>query len=85
MWLADGTFSIAPSLFCQIYIIMVKKHGRVFPAVHAFLPNKQPTNYLKIFGLLKEMEPNLKPSSIVCDFEQAAHSAVSAKQTLSKL
>ena len=29
-----------------------------------------------MFELLKEMEPNLKPSSIVCDFEQAAHSAM---------
>ena len=24
MWFADGIFSIAPSLFCQIYKIMVK-------------------------------------------------------------
>ena len=29
-----------------------------------------------MFELLKEMEPNLKPSSIVSDFEQAAHSAM---------
>ena len=55
---------------------MVKKHGEVHPAVYAFLPNKQRTTYLKMFELLKEMEPNLKPSLIVCDFEQAAHSAM---------
>ena len=76
MWFADDIFSIAPSLFCQIYIIMVKKHGGVHPAVYALLPNKQRTTYLKMFELLKEMELNLKPCSIVCDFEQAAHSAI---------
>ena len=76
MWFADGTFSIAPSLFCQIYIIMAKKHGVVHPAVYALLPNKQRTMYQKMFELLKEIEPNLKPSSIVCDFEQAAYSAM---------
>ena len=41
-----------------------------------FLPNKQCTTYMRMFELLKEMEPNLKPSSIVFDFEQAAHSAM---------
>ena len=30
MWFADGTFGIAPSLFCQIYVIMVKKHGGIY-------------------------------------------------------
>ena len=40
MWFADGTFSIVSSLFCQIYIIMVKKHGGVHPAVYGLLPNK---------------------------------------------
>ena len=67
IWFADGTFSIAPSLFCQIYIIMVKKHGGVHPAVYALLPNKQHTTYLKMFELLKEIEPNLNPveSSVI--------------------
>ena len=41
---------------------------------YALLPNKQHTTYMRMFTLLKEMEPNLKPNSIVCDFEQAAHS-----------
>ena len=29
-----------------------------------------------MFALLKEIEPNLKPNSIGCNFEQAAHSAM---------
>lgn len=76
MWFADGTFSIAPSLFSQIYIILVAKHGGVHPTIYALLPNKQRATYVKMFELLKETELNLKPSSIVCDFEQAAHSAM---------
>ena len=41
MWFTEGTFSIASSLFCQIYTIMVKKHEGVHPVVYALLPNKQ--------------------------------------------
>lgn len=54
-----------------------KKHGGVRSTVYALLPNKQRTTYVKMFELLKKMDPNLKPSSVVCDFEQAAHSAIS--------
>ena len=57
MWFADGTFSIAPSLFCQIYIIMVQKHGGAHPAVYALLPNKRRTTYLKMFDLWKKWNP----------------------------
>ena len=76
IWFVDGTFSIAPNLFSQIYVISAKKHGGVHPVVYALLPNKQRTTYIRMFELLKESEPDLKPTSIVCDFEQAAHSAM---------
>lgn len=76
MWFADGTFSIAPSLFSQIYVILAKKPQGVHPVLYALLPNKQNTTCVRIFELLKEIKPNLKPTSINCDFEQAAHSAM---------
>ncbi len=40
-WYADGTFSTAPSLFSQIYIILVKRIGGVHPILYALLQNKQ--------------------------------------------
>ncbi|GCC40100.1 hypothetical protein chiPu_0024094 [Chiloscyllium punctatum] len=46
MWFADGTFSIAPNLFSQIYVILAKKHEGVHPIVYALLPNKQCTTYI---------------------------------------
>jgi len=76
MWFVNGTFSIAPSLFSQIYVMLAKEHGGVHPILYALLSNKQRNTYVRMFKLLKEMEPNLKPTSMVCDFEQAAHCAM---------
>ncbi|XP_068227468.1 uncharacterized protein [Palaemon carinicauda] len=72
IWFADGTFTIAPSLFYQVYIISAKKHDGVIPIVYALLPNKQRSTYFRLFELLKTIEPNLRPVSIIWDFEQAA-------------
>ena len=72
IWFADGTFTIAPSLFHQVYVISAKKHDGVIPIVYALLPNKQRLTYSRLFELLKTIESNLRPVSIICDFEQAA-------------
>ena len=56
---------------------MVKNTEEFIQQFMLFYPtNNAPHIYLKMFELLKEMEPNLKPSSIVCNFEQAALSAM---------
>ncbi|MGL6146086.1 MAG: hypothetical protein ACRC0D_06330, partial [Macrococcoides caseolyticum] len=72
----DGTFSLAPALFSQIYVVLADRGGFVLPIVYALLPNKESATYLRMFRAIKEIWPNLNPSSISIDFEQAAIGAV---------
>lgn len=76
IWYADGTFKIAPPLFSQVYVISTTKLGGVIPVIYALLPNKQRATYTKLFALLKEIDPQLAPAAINCDFEQAAIAAM---------
>ncbi|XP_031342271.1 uncharacterized protein LOC116170185 [Photinus pyralis] len=76
-WFVDGTFSIAPRLFAQVYVIMAKKLGGVHPILYALLPNKQRATYVQMFEAIKNLSPNLHPNSVSCDFESAAISAIS--------
>lgn len=72
----DGTFSLAPALFSQIYVVMAERGGFVLPVLYALLPNKEAGTYLRTFEAVKEMWPELNPSSISMDFEQGAIGAV---------
>ena len=45
IWLADGTFKAAPSMFKQVYTIYGHKDGFTPPCVFACLPNKKPSSY----------------------------------------
>ena len=61
IWYVDGTFAIAPHLFYQAYIIMVKKHAGVYPVLYALLQKKQSVTYMRMIELIKEMVPNARP------------------------
>lgn len=74
-WFIDGTFIITPPLFSQVYVILAAKHGGVHPFLYALLPNKQATTYTAMIEMLKNLEPNLNPTHISCDFELASISA----------
>ncbi|KAK4876031.1 hypothetical protein RN001_012453 [Aquatica leii] len=63
-WYADGTFTLAPPLFSQIYVILAEKFGGVHPVLYALLPNKQ------------QLRPNLNPRAMACDYEAAAFQAM---------
>ena len=72
----DGTFSLAPALFSQIYVIMAERGGFVLPVLYALLPNKGGDTYKGLFAAVKEMWPDLNPSSVSMDYELAAIGAV---------
>lgn len=74
-WFVDGTFSTAPNLFYQIYVIMAARFGGVHPVAYALLPNKQSATYTRMLNMLKDVEENLNPRKISCDFELAAITA----------
>ncbi|KFD48541.1 hypothetical protein M514_10552 [Trichuris suis] len=74
----DGTFSVAPSLFAQVFVVMAKREGFVLPVLYALVPNKQETTYLRTFEAIKETWPDLAPESISMDYELALVNAVRA-------
>ncbi|XP_050515126.1 uncharacterized protein LOC126890310 [Diabrotica virgifera virgifera] len=72
IWFADGTFPVATPLFSQVHTVMATKNNGVHPIFYAFLPNKSRATYSHMFDLIKNLKPNLSPTAIHCDFEQAA-------------
>ena len=76
-WYADGTFSVSPAVFFQLYTVNIIFHGKNLPMLYACLPNKEKITYTKLWTLLK---PVIKttPKSITHDFEQAAIGGVKA-------
>uniref|UniRef100_A0A5S6QZX5 MULE domain-containing protein n=1 Tax=Trichuris muris TaxID=70415 RepID=A0A5S6QZX5_TRIMR len=75
---ADGTFSIAPDIFEQLYVLLAEREGFVFPLLYALLPNKQEPTYSRMFRAIRDMWPQLSPESISMDFEMAAINAAVA-------
>ena len=71
----DGTFSICPCLFYQLFTIHCFKHGKLFPMVYFLLPNKRRVTYNNAFLLLKEVSQNygftLMPTYVKPDYELA--------------
>ena len=65
----DGTFKIAPQLFGQVYVILAEMHGGIHTFIYALLPNKQRATYDKLFCMLLEIQSELQPETIYCDFE----------------
>ena len=53
-WYCDGTFSISPSLFRQVFTIHVIRNGHNLPLVYCLLPDKKEETYKKAFGMIIE-------------------------------
>lgn len=71
----DGTFDIVPNIFSQLFSIHCIKNTKIIPLVYALLPNKKQTTYIKLLTKILELEKNLKPVSVMSDFEKASISA----------
>jgi len=72
----DGTFTLAPPLFSQVFVILAKRAEYVFPVMYALLPNKRQETYDNLFGLIKTIRPLFNPTSISLDFEMAVVNSV---------
>ena len=72
-WYCDGTFSVVPNLFLQLYPLHA---GVIFPCIYALLPNKSEATYDRLFKKLLEIDPLLNPITIMIDFEKAAMNAL---------
>lgn len=71
-WFIDGTFDVVPSIFSQMFSIHCIINTKVIPLVYALLPNKSKKTYITLLNQLLELEANLKPVSVMSDFEKAS-------------
>jgi len=78
-WFFDGTFSVAPPIFTQLYTIHEVYYSNVIPNVYILLPDKKEKTHRHMFEILKSLKPNLNPKSIMIDYERAALNAMEMK------
>jgi len=71
VWMADGTFKSVPPLFSQLYTIHACKKNATYPLVYILMTDRTKETYSEIFKFLKTKKPNLKPSMLMVDFENA--------------
>ena len=85
MWFCDGTFSVTPDPFKQVYIIMTQTEGHSSEHIKgvrcgfALLPNKKKETYELLFNTLKNRIQPTNLEHIMTDFEQSLFSVI--KQT----
>lgn len=72
---ADGTFSIAPTYFEQVYTIHGLINGKCVPLVYCLLPKKNEIIYVKFLEIIAAELEN-PPKSVSSDFERAFLNAV---------
>lgn len=72
IWCIDGTFSISPIEFKQLYTISFIKNNHVIPTVFFILKNKEMSTYREMLLIFTALVPNLRPQIIIADFEIGA-------------
>ena len=70
-WYADGTFKTVPPLFAQLYTIHGLINNNIVPAVFVLMSEKTEESYRMVFSKLKQLEPSMRPISVMTDFETA--------------
>ena len=83
IWLVDGTFKTAPSLFEQIYSVHGLRGGPTpledviscLVSLHFCLIN--PKRHMRMWEVMKQLWPHAHPTHILMDFEMAAANAFS--------
>ena len=78
-WFLDGTFSICPTIFAQLYTIHVKlPSGKAVPVVYAFLPSKSTDTYNRFLRVIDEAIDGFIPKALHVDFEKGMMSELQA-------
>ncbi|XP_076060312.1 uncharacterized protein LOC143036638 [Oratosquilla oratoria] len=73
-WCMDGTFSVSPRLFTQLYVIQGRSHGVYLPLIYALLERKTKASYETLFWVLEE--GGCDPSTVIIDFERPVELAL---------
>ncbi|CAF4602757.1 unnamed protein product, partial [Didymodactylos carnosus] len=79
LWHSDGTFTVRPLLFQQLYIIFGFNNGYMIPCAYSLTTKKNAIVYSKILihliELGKKFNVTMNPERLTCDFEQATISS----------
>ena len=75
-WFADSTLKVAPHLFYQIYTIHCLCQDASLLMVYFFLGQKSRPTYQRALQILIAQQEELRPGSIICDFEKVFHQAL---------
>lgn len=80
--ISDGTFSVHPDIFAQLYVFHAPYLGQVMPFLFCLLPDKTYMTYCRLIDLIKRAANSIgtcfKPKKIHIDYEQAMIKAVSS-------
>ena len=72
VWSIDGTFSVCPIPWKQLYTISVVMDHHIIPFVFALLKSKTSVIYKKLIRVITELIPGCNPVVIISDFEKSA-------------
>lgn len=75
-WHSDDTFKIVPKQFKQLYTIHGEVNGKPVPLVYVLSSKRTKNTYVRVLRKLIEWEPELKPTRLMTDFEQAFMNAM---------
>lgn len=75
-WCVDGTFTVVPTPYYQLYTIGFIKEHHVIPCVFAFLKDKRENTYKDLYRILDHLVGHGNPRIIKTDFEKAAINAL---------
>lgn len=79
--ISDGTFSVHPDIFSQLYVFHAPYLGQVLPHLFCLLPDKTYSTYIRLIDLIKNAALKIgtcfRPRKIHIDYEQAMIKAIS--------
>lgn len=80
--LADGTFYVSPQHFSQLYTIHTFRDNVYYQLIFCFLPRKTADCYTRLWAFIKRLcesfALNFTPTTVMLDFEKAAHLGLQA-------
>ena len=75
-WFMDGTFTVAPPQFAQLYTVHGLSADHLVVCCYALLPNKRRGTYVEFLQQVHRLTNGFIPQSIMIDFEQACIGAI---------
>jgi hypothetical protein len=72
----DGTFSVSPTLFDQLWAIHVRLAHTFVPVVYCLLSSRTEATYIHVLNQLKALRAGLDPKSVSSDFEKSELNAL---------